>query len=67
MKSRHAQEGQLLAHAYAHVVGDVAVRGNLVPDAHVVTIFFQHGVRTLYNGMVGRSLIVAAVALAVAV
>ena len=35
--------------AYAHVVGDVAVRGNLVPDAHVATILFQHGVRTLYS------------------
>jgi toxin-antitoxin system PIN domain toxin len=35
--------------AYAHVVGDVAVRGNLVPDAHVAAILFQHGVRTLYS------------------
>jgi toxin-antitoxin system PIN domain toxin len=35
--------------AYAHVVGDVAARGNLVPDAHVATILFQHGVRTLYS------------------
>ena len=24
------------------------VRGNLVPDAHVAAILFQHGVRTLY-------------------
>lgn len=35
--------------AYARVVGDVTVRGNLVPDAHVATILFQHGVRTLYT------------------
>jgi toxin-antitoxin system PIN domain toxin len=35
--------------AYAHVVGDVAVRGNLVPDGHVAAILFQHGVRTLYT------------------
>jgi predicted nucleic acid-binding protein len=35
--------------ASAHVVGDVAVRDNLVPDAHVATILFQHGVRTLYS------------------
>jgi len=35
--------------SYAHVVGDVAVRGNLVPDGHVAAILFQHGVRTLYT------------------
>ena len=41
------QEGFL--DAYAHVIGDVAIRGNLVPDAHVAAILFQHGVRTLYS------------------
>jgi uncharacterized protein len=35
--------------AYQHVAGKMTVRGNLVPDAHVVTILFQHGVRTLYS------------------
>lgn len=35
--------------AYAHVVADVVVRGNLVPDAHVAAILFQNGVRTLYS------------------
>jgi uncharacterized protein len=35
--------------AYAHVAGDTPVRGNLVPDAHLATILFQHGVRTLYS------------------
>ncbi len=35
--------------AYQHVAGTVAVRGNLVPDAHVAAILFQHGVRTLYS------------------
>ena len=35
--------------AYARVVRDISVRGNLVPDAHVATILFQHGVRTLYS------------------
>jgi predicted nucleic acid-binding protein len=35
--------------AYGHVTGGAAVRGNLVPDAHVATILFQHGVRTLYS------------------
>ena len=35
--------------AYQHVSGSLAVRGNLVPDAHVAAILFQHGVRTLYS------------------
>lgn len=35
--------------AYEHVCGDVTVRGNLVPDAHVLGILFQHGVGTLYS------------------
>jgi uncharacterized protein len=35
--------------AYKHVAGKVTVRGNLVPDAHVATILFQHGVHTLYS------------------
>ena len=35
--------------AYRHVAGDIPVRGNLVPDAHIAAILFQHGVRTLYS------------------
>jgi toxin-antitoxin system PIN domain toxin len=35
--------------AYRYVCGSVVVRGNLVPDAHVATILFQHGVATLYS------------------
>jgi toxin-antitoxin system PIN domain toxin len=35
--------------AYTHVSGDAIVRGNLVPDAHVAAILFQHGVRTLFS------------------
>jgi toxin-antitoxin system PIN domain toxin len=35
--------------AYKHVTGGTSVRGNLVPDAHVAAILFQHGVRTLYS------------------
>lgn len=35
--------------AYQHVSGSVPVRGNLVPDAHLATILFQHGVGTLYS------------------
>jgi toxin-antitoxin system PIN domain toxin len=35
--------------AYRRVAGDMPVRGNLVPDAHVAAILLQHGVRTLYT------------------
>ena len=35
--------------AYKHVSGENVVRGNLVPDAHVASILFQHGVRTIYS------------------
>jgi uncharacterized protein len=35
--------------AYRRVAGDMPARGNLVPDAHVATILFQHGVRTIYT------------------
>jgi toxin-antitoxin system PIN domain toxin len=35
--------------AYARVTRSAAARGNLVPDAHVAAILFQHGVRTLYS------------------
>ncbi len=35
--------------AYRRVAGDMPVRGNLVPDAHVAAILLQHGVRTIYT------------------
>ena len=35
--------------AYQQVTADLAVRGNLVPDAHLAAILLQHGVRTLYS------------------
>ena len=35
--------------AYRHVTGETPVRGNLVPDAQLAAILFQHGVRTLYS------------------
>jgi len=35
--------------AYKHVAGEMPVRGNLVPDAHIAAILLQHGVRTLYT------------------
>ena len=34
---------------YERVTGDQVVRGKLVPDAHLATILWQHGVRTLYT------------------
>jgi toxin-antitoxin system PIN domain toxin len=35
--------------AYRHASGQVPLRGNLVPDAHLATILFQHGIRRLYT------------------
>lgn len=35
--------------AYRHVTASTTVRGNLVPDAHLATVLFQNGVRTLYS------------------
>jgi toxin-antitoxin system PIN domain toxin len=35
--------------AYQHVTGELTVRGNLVPDAHLAAILFQHGIRTLFS------------------
>jgi uncharacterized protein len=35
--------------AYRQVTGETSVRGNLVPDAHLAAILFQHGIRTLYS------------------
>lgn len=34
---------------YRAVCDGVTVRGNLVPDAHLVALLRQHGVRTLYT------------------
>lgn len=34
---------------YRDVADEVPVRGNLVPDAHLVAILRQHGVRTVYS------------------
>ena len=35
--------------AWTQVTKGIVVRGNLVPDAHLAAILFQHGVRTLYS------------------
>ena len=34
---------------YRGVTGEVNVRGNLVPDAHLAALLRQHGIRTLYT------------------
>ena len=34
---------------YLEIAGEVPVRANLVPDAHLATILKQHGIRTLYT------------------
>ncbi len=34
---------------YRHTTNGVVVRGNLVPDAHIATLLFQHGVMTLWT------------------
>ena len=46
---RAVSEREGFLEAFAHVTSGVTVRGNLVPDAHVAAILFQHGVRTLYS------------------
>ena len=35
--------------AYREATAGVVARGNLVPDAHLVTLLRQHGVRRLYT------------------
>lgn len=37
------------ADAFTSVTQGMTVRGNLVPDAHLAALLFQHGVRTLYS------------------
>jgi uncharacterized protein len=37
------------ADAYKRVTDGLVVRGNLVPDAHLAAILFQHGIRALYS------------------
>lgn len=34
---------------YERITGAQAMRGNLVPDAHLAAILYQHGVTTLYT------------------
>jgi uncharacterized protein len=46
---RAVSESEGFLDAYKHVTGETSVRGNLVPDAHIAAILFQHGIRTLYS------------------
>ncbi len=43
-----AEEERFWTH-YRRVVGDLVVRGNLVPDAHLAALLHQHDVRVLYT------------------
>jgi toxin-antitoxin system PIN domain toxin len=42
-------EGREFWPIYREVTKQAAVRGNLVPDAHIAALLLQHGVRTLYT------------------
>ena len=47
--ARALSEEEGFWNAYRRLTGDVPLRGNLVPDAHLVTVMQQHGVKTLYT------------------
>jgi uncharacterized protein len=42
-------DGDRFSHLLEAVIGEVAPRGNLVPDAHLVTLMREHGVRVIYT------------------
>lgn len=46
---RVAGEVEGFWNAYLQVIQAVAPRGNLVPDAHLVTLMRQHGVSTIWS------------------
>lgn len=46
---RFLSEREGFLDAYRRVTERQVVRGKLVPDAHLATILWQHGVRTLYT------------------
>jgi uncharacterized protein len=41
------EEGYL--EIYQELTGDLSVRGNLVPDAHLAVLLFQHEIKILYT------------------
>lgn len=48
-RTRMISEQEGFRDAFQEVSGGMVVRGNLVPDAHIAAILFQHGVRTIYT------------------
>lgn len=48
-RTRVIGEEDAFAEDYAAVASSAAVRGNLVPDAHIATILRQHGVGRIYT------------------
>ena len=42
-------EGEAFWHRYLDVASDVAPTGNLVPDAHLVALMLENGVRTIWT------------------
>ena len=42
-------EGDRFWDCYAEATGDLVVRGNLIPDAHLVALLLEHGVPLLYS------------------
>jgi len=46
---RPLSEGEGFFEVYEEVTGHFPVRGNLVPDAHLVAILRQHGIKKLYT------------------
>ena len=46
---RTISEGEGFLEVYQDVTGTIPVRGNLVPDAHLVALLRQHDIQTLYS------------------
>jgi uncharacterized protein len=46
---RTAGEGDRFWHSYSEVAVEADARGNLVPDAHVVALMLENGVRTIWT------------------
>jgi uncharacterized protein len=45
--TRVLSEGPRFWKTYREITGDLPVRGNLVPDAHVAALLLEHGVREI--------------------
>jgi predicted nucleic acid-binding protein len=40
-------EGPRFWKTYREISGELPVRGNLVPDAHIAALLFEHGIREI--------------------